>query len=126
MSGKSKIKHEVFRPTYYRAIRAVPRLATDGKTNFIPKPEKRDRGATIANARFCIEDTSVRMHGFSNVRSVSGKAVTVLGDDDAEDDNAGEPPDEDYHPGDEYKTTTTADADIAVTTTTAASKWILC
>lgn len=105
MSGKSKIKHEVFRPNYYRAIRAVPRLATDGKTNFIPKPEKRDRGATIANARFCIEDTSVRMHAFTNVRSVTGKQEpeALANADDDDDGNLGDVLDEDYQPGDELK-----------------------
>ena len=84
MSGKSKIKHDVFRPHFFAAVRAVPRHATDGKSNFIPRPEKRDKGGTIANARFCIEDTGVRMHGFNNVHKIGSPAVAGDGDATAE------------------------------------------
>lgn len=85
MSGKSKIKHDVFRPHFFSSVRAIPRLAGDGKTNFIPKPEKRDSGATIANARYVIEDTGVRMHAFNNVHKVN-PAERAEGEEGAGDD----------------------------------------
>ncbi len=88
MSGKSKIKHDVFRPNFFGAVRAIPKLAGDGKTVFIPKPEKRDKGATIANARYVIEDTGVRMHAFNNVHSLArNNTANNDADDDAQDEN---------------------------------------
>lgn len=95
MSGKSKIKHDVLRPHFFSAVRAIPRLAGDGKTNFIPKPERRDAGATIANARYVIEDTGVRLHAFNNVHKVNpnerAEGEEGAGDDADEDFDAARP-----------------------------------
>lgn len=68
---KSQIKHDVFRKHFFSAVRTVKKGELEGKMANIPMAEPDDPEQTLQNVTAIIDDTPIRLQGWTNVMSVS-------------------------------------------------------
>src|SRR4051812_36109637 len=77
-STKSQIKHDVTRPQFFDAIRMIKKDPNDGKMSSIPSAEPDDPEQTLQNVTAVVDDTPIRLQGYTNVSEVR-QSVSATG-----------------------------------------------
>lgn len=75
---KSQVKHDVARPQFFGSIRTIKKGPNDGKMSSIPEAEPEDPDQTLQNVTAVVDDTPIRLQGYTNVNPVR-ESVSATG-----------------------------------------------